>query len=264
MDNWKMEEILTQVRDGKIGVDQAKKMLSPYQDLGFAKLDCHRHNRTGFHEVVYGEGKSADQLILILSTLKQRINRVLVTRVDAQKAATVKETVSDLTYNQMARTLFWKQEDESDVLYEGYIAIVCAGTSDLPVAEEAAVTAEAFGASVKRIYDVGVAGIHRLFNHLDEIKNASATVAVAGMEGALPSVIGGLIKNPIVAVPTSIGYGANFHGLSALLSMLNACSPGISVVNIDNGFGAGYYASLIHKSHYKNVKKDKENENTLF
>jgi len=252
MENRSIEEILKQVRDGNLNIEQAKEMLVQFEDMGFAKLDHQRQNRTGFPEVVYGEGKSVDQIISIVLALKQKINRVLATRIDQQKALEVMDAIPDLVYNAAARTLFWKHENEPDVLYKGYIAIVCAGTSDLPVAEEAAVTAEAFGASVKRIYDVGVAGIHRLFHHLDEIENATATVAVAGMEGALASVVGGLISNPIVAVPTSIGYGANFQGLSALLSMLNACSPGISVVNIDNGFGAGYYATLIHKNHYKN------------
>jgi pyridinium-3,5-biscarboxylic acid mononucleotide synthase len=253
MENPNMEAILKQVQDGTIDVEQAKTMLVQYQDMGFAKLDYQRQKRTGFPEVVFGEGKSVEQIISIISVLKQNINRVLATRVDEQKAAKVIEAIPGLTYNPTARTLFWKHEAEPSVLYKGYIAIVCAGTSDLPVAEEAAVTAEAFGASVKRIYDVGVAGIHRLFHHLDDIENATATVTVAGMEGALASVVAGLISNPIVAVPTSVGYGANFQGFSALLSMLNACSPGISVVNIDNGFGAGYYATLIHKNHIKNT-----------
>lgn len=254
MESTNIETLLKQVSEGTIDIEKAKEMLVQYQDMGFAKLDHHRHKRTGFHEVVYGEGKSAEQLISIISSLKQNINRVLATRIDEKKAAEVMNAVSDLTYNPVSRTLYWIHEDEPAVLYNGYIAIVCAGTSDLSVAEEAAVTAEVFGAEVKRIYDVGVAGIHRLFHHLDDIENATVTVAVAGMEGALPSVVGGLISNPIVAVPTSIGYGANFHGLSALLSMLNACAPGISVMNIDNGFGAGYYATLIHKNHYKNSR----------
>lgn len=254
MGNKSLETILKQVRDGTLDIEQAKIMLVQFEDMGFAKLDHQRQNRTGFPEVVYGEGKSVEQIISIILALKQNMNRVLATRVDQNKAFKVMDVIPDIVYNPEARTLFWKHEDEPDILYKGYIAILCAGTSDLSVAEEAAVTAEAFGASVKRIYDVGVAGIHRLFHHLDEIENATVTIAVAGMEGALASVVGGLISNPIVAVPTSIGYGANFQGLSALLSMLNACSPGISVVNIDNGFGAGYYATLIHKNHYKNIK----------
>jgi pyridinium-3,5-biscarboxylic acid mononucleotide synthase len=254
MESTNIETLLKQVSEGTIDIEKAKEMLVQYQDMGFAKLDHHRHKRTGFHEVVYGEGKSAEQLISIISSLKQNINRVLATRIDEKKAAEVMNAVPNLTYNPVSRTLCWIHEGEPAVLYHGYIAIVCAGTSDLSVAEEAAVTAEVFGAEVKRIYDVGVAGIHRLFHHLDDIENATVTVVVAGMEGALPSVVGGLISNPIVAVPTSIGYGANFHGLSALLSMLNACAPGISVMNIDNGFGAGYYATLIHKNHYKNSR----------
>ncbi|WP_270181152.1 nickel pincer cofactor biosynthesis protein LarB [Alkalihalobacillus sp. CinArs1] len=244
-----VDDVLQRVKDGSLGVEDAKSLLSKFEDIGFAKVDHQREERTGFPEVVYGEGKTPEHMVEILSSLKRHTNRVLATRISPDKAAFVMEQVEDLTYNEAARTLYWKHPDEPEVLYGGYIAVVCAGTSDLPVAEEAAVTVEAFGASVKRIYDVGVAGIHRLFHHLDEIENATVAITVAGMEGALTSVVGGLISNPIVAVPTSIGYGANFQGLSSLLSMLNACSPGISVMNIDNGFGAGYYATLIHKNH---------------
>ncbi|RBW67955.1 nickel pincer cofactor biosynthesis protein LarB [Bacillus taeanensis] len=253
MNNIQLEDILKKVKEGSLEVNQAKEMLSSFEDIGFAKVDSNREKRTGFPEVVYGEGKTAEQIISIILSLKEKTNRVLATRVDEKKAKKILAALPDLAYNESARTLFWKHEDEPELLYNGYIAIVCAGTSDLAVAEEAAVTAEAFGASVKRIYDVGVAGIHRLFYHLEDIEKATVTIAVAGMEGALASVVGGLISNPIVAVPTSIGYGANFQGLSSLLSMLNACSPGISVMNIDNGFGAGYYATLIHKNHRSTI-----------
>ncbi|MGM0876796.1 MAG: nickel pincer cofactor biosynthesis protein LarB [Bacillota bacterium] len=253
MEKTRLDDILNRVKDGRLDVDGAKALLSSFEDIGFAKLDHQREKRTGFPEVVYGEGKTAEQMISIILSLKENTNRVLATRVDEKKAIKIIKAVPEISYNKSARTLFWKHKDEPNLLYNGYIAVVCAGTSDLPVAEEAAVTAEAFGASVKRIYDVGVAGIHRLFHHLEEIENATVTIAVAGMEGALASVVGGLISNPIVAVPTSIGYGANFQGLSSLLSMLNACSPGISVMNIDNGFGAGYYATLIHKNHRKTI-----------
>ncbi|WP_209124235.1 nickel pincer cofactor biosynthesis protein LarB [Alkalihalobacillus sp. BA299] len=249
MENKRIDVILNEVRDGTLSIDKAKALLSSFEDIGFAKLDHQRQKRTGFPEVVYGEGKTANQIISIVLSLMKSTNRVLATRVDDQKGYQVKEAIPEMEYNSEARTLFWKQPDETLCIYEGYIAVVCAGTSDLPVAEEAAVTAEAFGASVKRIYDVGVAGIHRLFYYLDDIENATVTIVVAGMEGALPSVVGGLISNPIVAVPTSVGYGANFQGLSALLTMLNSCASGISVMNIDNGFGAGYYAMLIHKNH---------------
>ncbi len=253
METENIEVLLRQVQEGTVNIERAKEMLVKFLDISFAKLDHFRQKRTGFHEVVYGEGKSEEQLISIISNLKQKINRVLATRIDEKKAVAVMNAIPGLKYNPVSRTLCWIHKDESVVLYNGYIAIVCAGTSDLAVAEEAAVTAELFGAEVKRIYDVGVAGIHRLFHYLEDIRKATVIVAVAGMEGALPSVVGGLVSNPIVAVPTSIGYGANFDGLSALLSMLNSCAPGISVMNIDNGFGAGYYATLIHKNHYKNA-----------
>ncbi|KOO42987.1 nickel pincer cofactor biosynthesis protein LarB [Priestia koreensis] len=255
MGNEQLDQILNEVKNGSVSIEEAKKQIRAFDDMGFAKVDSTREKRTGFPEVIYGEGKTAEQIIRIIQSLKGSTNRVLATRIDQMKALQVMESVNDLVYSETARTLFWKHEDEPDVLYNGYIAVVCAGTSDLPVAEEAALTAEAFGASVKRIYDVGVAGIHRLFHNLEDIENATVTIAVAGMEGALASVVGGLVSNPVVAVPTSIGYGANFQGLSALLSMLNACSPGISVVNIDNGFGAGYYATLIHKNIHLGAEK---------
>lgn len=248
MKNTDMDNILQQVQEGNLSIEEAKSKLTPFHDMGYAKLDHNRQDRTGFPEVVYGEGKSVEQMIQIIEAFKEKTKRVLATRVDSEKASIILESIPDLTHNQDARTLFWRHEDEPTYLYDGYVSVVCAGTSDLSVAEEAAVTAEAFGSPVKRIYDVGVAGIHRLFHYLEDIEQAEATVVVAGMEGALASVVGGLIQNPIVAVPTSVGYGANFQGMSALLSMLNACSPGISVVNIDNGFGAGYYVSLIHKN----------------
>ena len=241
-----IEKILRNVQNNTLDIQEAKAMLQGFDDLGFAKLDVSRQKRTGFPEVVFGEGKTVQQIIGIVRHLKEKINRVLVTRMDEEKARMILKEFPEMEYNSTGRTLFWIAEDEPAVVYKGYIAVVCAGTSDLPVAEEAAVTAEAFGCEVKRIYDVGVAGIHRLFHHLESIQNAAASVVVAGMEGALASVVGGLVANPIIAVPTSVGYGANFQGLSALLSMLNACSPGISVVNIDNGFGAGYNATLIN------------------
>ncbi|WNF36295.1 nickel pincer cofactor biosynthesis protein LarB [Bacillaceae bacterium IKA-2] len=249
MENNRLDEILTQVSDGTLTVDKAKGMLASFEDLGFAKIDHRREHRTGFPEIIYGEGKDAAQMIEIIRSLQQNTNRVLATRVDQEKADQIKEAIPELIYNSKAKTVYWKNETEPVLLYKGYIAVVCAGTSDIEVAEEAAVTAEAFGVNVRRIYDVGVAGIHRLFHHLEEIEQATVTIVVAGMEGALPSVIGGLISNPIVAVPTSVGYGANFQGLSALLTMLNSCASGVSVMNIDNGFGAGYFATMIHKNH---------------
>lgn len=250
-----IEMILRNVQNNTLDIQEAKAMLQGFDDLGFAKLDVSRQKRTGFPEVVFGEGKTVQQIISIIRHLKEKIKRVLVTRIDEEKARMILKEFPEMEYNSSGKTLFWKAEDEPAVLYKGYIAVVCAGTSDLPVAEEAAVTAEAFGCEVKRIYDVGVAGIHRLFHHLETIQNAAASVVVAGMEGALASVVGGLVPNPIIAVPTSVGYGANFQGLSALLSMLNACSPGISVVNIDNGFGAGYNATLINSLIHREYDK---------
>lgn len=221
--------------------------LSHLADLGFAQLDLQREERTGFPEVIFGEGKTTAQIIEILMKMMEHTERVLATRISPEKAEQVIQTLPMLTYHESARALTWLKGSSSPI-YEGYIAIVCAGTSDVPVAEEAAVTAECMGHRVERIYDVGVAGIHRLFRRLPLIRGANAIVVAAGMEGALASVMGGLVSKPIVAVPTSVGYGASFQGLTAMLSMLNSCAPGVSVVNIDNGFGAGYYASLINKT----------------
>ncbi|MCV9888518.1 nickel pincer cofactor biosynthesis protein LarB [Metabacillus halosaccharovorans] len=239
-----LEDILKQVQTGSLSINEAKEKLSTYENLGFAKVDHHRKKRQGFPEVVYGEGKSKQQILAIIKAIRSKENNVLVTRISEEKAEHILEEYPEFIYNETAQILFWKQEEES-VNSKGYIAIVCAGTSDLKVAEEAALTAEALGSNVRRFYDVGVAGIHRLFDHIEEIQNATVSVVVAGMEGALPSVVGGLVSHPILAVPTSVGYGANFNGLSALLTMLNSCASGISVVNIDNGFGAAYNAVLI-------------------
>jgi len=214
----------------------------------YARLDVGREARTGFPEVIYGEGKTAEQIAAIFTRMiASGGERVLATRIDAAKAEAVLAAVPDARYHESGRLVSW-QSGGGEPLYDGYVAVVCAGTSDLPVAEEAAVTLESMGSRVVRIYDVGVAGIHRLFARLDDIRGANAVVVIAGMEGALASVVGGLVDKPIVAVPTSIGYGAHFGGLSPLLSMLNACAPGIAVVNIDNGFGGGYYAGLINRN----------------
>lgn len=242
-----MEDILRQVQDGTLSVAEAKEKLATYEDLGFAKVDHHRKKRQGFPEVIYGEGKSAEQITSIMEAIMAKENDVLVTRISQEKADTMLRQHPELTYHDTAHILQWKQQTTSNIEAKGYIAVVCAGTSDLRVAEEAAVTAEALGSAVHRIYDVGVAGIHRLFDHIEEIQNATASVVVAGMEGALPSVVGGLVSRPVIAVPTSVGYGANFQGLSALLGMLNSCASGISVVNIDNGFGGAYNAVLIDR-----------------
>ncbi|MGM0876198.1 MAG: nickel pincer cofactor biosynthesis protein LarB [Bacillota bacterium] len=241
-----LEEILAQVQTGALSVAEAKEKLSTYENLGFAKVDHHRKQRQGFPEVVYGEGKTKEQILSIIKAIRFKDNDVLVTRISEEKAAHILKDFPEFIYNETARILYWN-DSEVRKPSKGYIAIVCAGTSDLRVAEEAAVTAEALGSNVRRFYDVGVAGIHRLLDNIEEIRNATVSVVVAGMEGALPSVVGGLVTHPILAVPTSIGYGANFNGLSALLTMLNSCASGISVVNIDNGFGAAYNAVLIHQ-----------------
>ncbi|WP_329609968.1 nickel pincer cofactor biosynthesis protein LarB [Microaerobacter geothermalis] len=220
------------------------------EDLGFAKLDLGRKKRTGFPEVIFGQGKTADQLVKIFHSLKNKESRVLATRITREMADAVKDIHLDVHYHEIANILYWSKEPLPNPHVKGYIAVVCAGTSDLPVAEEAAVTAEVMGCTVQRFYDVGVAGIHRLFTHIDPIREADAIVVVAGMEGALPSVVGGLVDKPIVAVPTSIGYGAHFSGLAPLLTMLNSCAPGIAVVNIDNGYGGGSFAARILHNKY--------------
>ena len=256
-----LDEILEQVQTGTLSITEAKERLATFENLGFAKVDHHRKKRQGFAEVIYGEGKTAEQIISIVQALRARNNEILVTRVSKEKAEVIQHTCPELTYNETAHILFWKDETGPIKNKEGYIAVIAAGTSDLRVAEEAAVTAEVLGSPVHRIYDVGVAGIHRLLNHAEEIQQATVSVVVAGMEGALPSVVGGLVSHPVIAVPTSIGYGANFHGLSALLTMLNSCASGISVVNIDNGFGGGYNAVLIHQLAQKG--ETVKNEDTL-
>ncbi|MDR4886335.1 nickel pincer cofactor biosynthesis protein LarB [Fredinandcohnia sp. QZ13] len=240
-----VEEILKQVKQGTLSIEDAKKELATYENLGFAKIDHHRKNRQGFPEIVFGEGKTKEQILSIVNVIKERGDNVLVTRISMEKADFILQSNSEFVYNETAQILYWKDVTRENKQRNGYIAIVCAGTSDLRVAEEAAITAEVLGSNIRRFYDVGVAGIHRLLDNIEEIRNANVSVVVAGMEGALPSVVGGLVSHPIIAVPTSIGYGANFQGLSALLTMLNSCASGISVVNIDNGFGGAYNAVLI-------------------
>mgnify|MGYP002588579850 FL=1 len=239
-------ETLEAVAAGNLSVDQALLDLkkAPFEDLGYAKVDLHRGVRQGAAEVIYGAGKTAEQITGIAAAmLKNHISTVLITRMDAEKAAKVAETLP-LDYHPDARIGILGPIPEPTGL--GSIVVATGGTSDIPVAEEAALTAEVHGNRVVRLYDVGVAGIHRLLSHTDEIMNASVIVAVAGMEGALASVIGGLADCPVIAVPTSVGYGAAFGGVTALLSMLNSCASGVSVVNIDNGFGAGYLAGMMN------------------
>jgi len=214
-------------------------------DLGFAKVDIDRKNRRGFPEVIYCPGKDREHLKKIARELLKNKQDLLLTRLDKQTFSFLKRSIPQLKYNPIAKISYLVSKRKSPP--KGLAAVVCAGTSDIPVAEEAAVTLEVMGDSVKRLYDVGVAGVHRILSNIDVIKGAKVIVVVAGMEGALASLVSGLVSCPVVAVPTSCGYGANFSGLSALLTMLNSCSPGVSVVNIDNGFGAGYFASLINK-----------------
>ncbi|RCW74887.1 nickel pincer cofactor biosynthesis protein LarB [Saliterribacillus persicus] len=241
-----LEDILKKVENGLMSAEEAERELATFENLGFAKVDHHRKKRQGFPEVIFGEGKTPSQILDISRAILAKNENILVTRVDKEKAEIIKKELPFFTYHEIAQLLFYKTIEET-VPMKGYIAIVCAGTSDMRVAEEAALTAEAFGVEVRRFYDVGVAGIHRLLANIEEIQKATVSVVIAGMEGALPSVVGGLVSHPIIAVPTSIGYGANFQGLSALLTMLNSCASGISVVNIDNGFGGAYNAVTIHR-----------------
>ena len=244
--NQKIKNILEDVKNGKTSVDEAMLQLKiePFEDLGYAKVDHHRALRQGASEVIYGAGKTPEQIIGIVgSMLSNGQDRILITRLSAESAAEVNSSCS-LDYHKDAKLGIIGKIPSSDGL--GNIVVATGGTSDIPVAEEAALTSEFLGNDVIRLYDVGVAGLQRLLAHLDEIMNASVIIAVAGMEGALASVIGGLSDCPVIAVPTSVGYGASFGGVSALLSMLNSCASGVSVVNIDNGFGAGFLASRIN------------------
>lgn len=245
--NSEIRQILEAVQNQELSVDDALLVLKeqPFADIGFAKVDLHRQVRQGVAEVIYGAGKTAEQISGILTTLQQNgQSTALVTRMSPEKARDVQYDHPQLVYHADAQIGILGDLPAPDGL--GKIVIATAGTSDIPVAEEAAWTAQALGNDVVRLYDVGVAGLHRLLSHLDEIMSASVIIAIAGMEGALASVIGGLADCPVVAVPTSVGYGTSFHGLSALLSMLNSCASGVSVVNIDNGFGAAYLASMIN------------------
>lgn len=239
--------LLEHIRDGKVDIATGMSRLQniSYMDLGHAKLDTHRELRVGYPEVIFCAGKTINQVKTIIQAMLQGESNILATRATEEMYAAVVEISRDAVYHHLARAItITRKTDEPS---EHYIAVVTAGTSDLPVAEEAAVTAEIFGNRVERIVDVGVAGVHRLFDKLDLIRGARVIVVAAGMEGALPSVVGGLVDKPVIAVPTSVGYGASFHGLAALLAMLNSCAGGIAVVNIDNGFGAGYMASMINK-----------------
>lgn len=255
MDENRLRDLLNSVRDGQIGIDEALDALQklPFVDLGFATLDSHRALRKGFPEVVYCEGKRTEHVVAILQQMTQGPGPVLATRASPEVAAAVQAVVPEMRYHELARALVYQPQPLPR--RRGVVLVISAGTSDLPIAEEAAVTAEVMGNPVQRLYDVGVAGLHRLLAHMDLIHSATVLIVVAGMEGALPSVVGGLVRRPVIAVPTSIGYGASFGGLAALLGMLNSCASGVTVVNIDNGFGAGYAASLINQLYEEGCSK---------
>ena len=237
---------MEQVRAGRITVEEAEKYFKkqPYEEIGYAKLDSQREIRSGFPEVVYCSGKADCHLVSIYRKLWEANGEVFGTRADRRQYELVRETLPQVAFDEMSRILKIEKEDKKRY---GKVAVCTAGTADIPVAEEAAQTAEYFGSNVERIYDVGVSGLHRLLAKLETIQEANCVVAVAGMEGALASVLGGLVGRPVIAVPTSVGYGANLHGLSALLTMINSCANGVAVVNIDNGYGAGYLATQINR-----------------
>lgn len=238
-------EILHKVKNGELSIEEAELYFrrKPFEELGYAKLDTHRKIRSGFSEVIFCSGKTKEHLRKIFQELYEADGEVFGTRASEEQYAYVKQAYPDVHYDAISRIIKIEKQDKKRI---GKIAVCTAGTADISVAEEAAQTAEYFGSHVERVYDVGVSGIHRLFSRLDVIMKANCVIAVAGMEGALASVIGGLVDKPVIAVPTSVGYGASMHGLSALLTMINSCANGIAVVNIDNGYGAGYIAAQIN------------------
>ena len=242
----KIKEIILGVRRKRIKIDEAMKKLKflPFEDLGFAKIDHHRALRKGFPEVIFCQSKTTEQVVAIAKKLVEKNADVIATRATEEMFNEVKKHAKNARYNKISKTITITR---NKTIKKGKILVLSAGTSDINVAEEAAVVAEAMGNNVERLYDVGVAGLHRLLSNKEKLDSANVLVVVAGMDGVLPSVVSGLIEKPVIAVPTSVGYGASFKGIAPLLTMLNACSPGVVVVNIDNGFGAGYFASLINK-----------------
>jgi NCAIR mutase (PurE)-related protein len=242
-----LRDLLKDVQQREVSIDDALARLRgfPYEDLGFARLDSHRTLRKGFPEVIFCPGKTKEQIVQIVQRIRDRDGRALAARAEPEVAEAVQRVVPEMTYHPAARMIVVGPPAPQSG--RGQVLVVSAGTADIPVADEAAVTAATLGSPVERLFDVGVAGIHRLFDNRDKLFAANVLVVVAGMEGALAGVVAGLVDRPVIAVPTSIGYGANFHGLAALLTMLNSCSPGVSVVNIDNGFGAGYLAHLVNQ-----------------
>jgi NCAIR mutase (PurE)-related protein len=249
MNNLEIEKLLERVKNGEESVENAAELFQSilYKDLDFAKIDYHRKKRVGYPEVIYCEGKELEHLKAIVKDMLSRDCNILATRVSQQACDAIAEVTDNYVYNKVARICIINPKPLEGV---GRVAVVTGGTADVPVAEEAALTCEVFGNKVERYFDVGVAGIHRLFSKLEDIRKANVIIAVAGMEGALASVLAGLVDVPVVAVPTSVGYGSSFKGLSALLTMLNSCAAGIGVMNIDNGFGGGYLASQINKGFY--------------
>jgi hypothetical protein len=245
----KLEDLLKKVRAGKTSIDEAMAQLKslPFEDLGYARIDHHRSLRKGFPEVIWGEGKTSGQILSIMKHMKSKGQNVLITRLQAKKAKTIQKVFSKSQYYPQSKVLTYLTHP---VIQEGKgtILVITAGTTDIPVAEEAVVTAQFMGNRVETLYDVGVAGIHRLLSEKKRLESARVLIVVAGMEGALPSVVGGLVDRPVIAVPTSIGYGTSFGGITALLAMLNSCASGVAVVNIDNGFGAGYIATLMNRT----------------
>lgn len=248
MNRSRLLELLASVERGEVSPEAASERLAslPFEDIGHARIDHHRSLRSGLPEVIYAAGKSPEQTAEIFARMAAAGSDVLATRVDEAAVARVQSQIPSAVYHGQARALSLRQSPQAET--RGHIAVVCAGTSDLSVAEEAAVTAELFGAQVTRLYDVGVAGLHRLLAVRDQLVSANVIIVCAGMEGALPSVVGGLVGVPVIAVPTSVGYGASFQGAAALLGMLNSCAPNVTVVNIDNGFGAAYTATLIARA----------------
>ncbi len=243
-----MEKLLEDIKAGKVEVHDALVTLRslPFEDIGYATIDHHRALRKGFPEVILGQGKTSGQITAIVQRMKEQGDNVLVTRVDRKKGLAIHRSIPEACYHPIPG-IITLMNHEVEVVGKGLILVISAGTSDIPVAEEAALTAEMMGNQVERLHDVGISGIHRLLNKARLIQSANVLIVVAGMEGALPSVVGGLVDRPVIAVPTSVGYGASFGGVAALLAMLNSCAAGVCVVNIDNGFGAGYVASLINR-----------------
>ncbi len=241
-----IKDILNKLARNQIGVDQAAELSSQktVSDLDFSKVDLERQKRTGYPEVIYGEGKTVDQIVAIMRALHTNHQNILATRILPEQAAGIQKALPNVTYHETARCMTEVATRQPET--KSFIAVVTAGTTDIPVAEEAAVTAELYGNRVQKVYDVGVAGLQRLLMHIDTIRQAKVVIVVAGMEGALVSVVGGLVDVPVIAVPTSVGYGASFKGMTALMAMLNSCASGVTVVNIDNGFGAAYSASMIN------------------